>query len=334
MSLRRFPIGLMFLALAAAAQPAAAAAPPVEVHGHRGARALAPENTLAGFAHALSIGVDALELDLAVTADDVVVVSHDPILQGDIVRGPTGTWLDGEKVVIRDLTYDELLKYDVGRIRPASKTWSKFPAQTARDGERIPTLAQVFKLADSVGNRDVRFNIEIKTSPFYPHESAPPELFAKLVVDQIRAAGVAGRTIVQGFDWRPLQTVRELAPEVKIAYLTAERSWLDTIERGRPGASPWTGTYDVDHHDSVPHMVKAAGGSIWSPYYPGLTVTELRTAHELGLKVVVWTVNEPIDMERMIVMGVDGIITDRPDLLRQELRRYKRPLPKPTPLPQ
>ena len=306
----------------------------VELHGHRGARGLAPENTLPAVATALAIGVHAIELDLAVTKDDVVVVTHDPVLKGEKVRDPSGGWIgDTERLVVRDLTFEELRSFDVGRPRPGGRTARSFPEQKAFDGARIPRLADVFAMVKSAGNDTVRFNLEIKTSPYYPDESPEPDRFAELLVELVRQAGLETRTVVQSLDWRALQALQKIAPGIPTSYLTAERSWLDNIERGKPGSSAWTAGLDADAYPSVPAMVKAAGGHIWSPYYPGVTAAEIRDAHALGLQVLVWTVNEPIDMERMILMGVDGIITDRPDLARRELARYKKPLPPTTKLP-
>src|SRR5689334_9427102 len=137
----------------------------LDIQGHRGARGLLPENTLPAFAKALAIGVTTLEMDCAITRDGVVVVSHDSTLNPDITRTPDGRWITGATPPIRDLSYAELARYDVGRIDPASEYARRFAGQQPVDGTRMPRLADVFALARKAGNEAVRFNIETKISP-------------------------------------------------------------------------------------------------------------------------------------------------------------------------
>src|SRR5262245_29705580 len=190
------------------------AAAALDIQGHRGARGLAPENTLPAFARALSLGVTTLELDCAVTKDGVVVVSHDPALNPDITRASGGHWLDATGPAIRNLTYAELARYDVGRLNPSRPYAARWPAQQAVDGTRIPRLADVFALANKSGNEAVRFNIETKISPLAPAETTTPEDFARKLVAGIRAAKLEKRTTIQSFDWRTLAVVQKEAPEI------------------------------------------------------------------------------------------------------------------------
>src|SRR5688572_21793025 len=177
------------------AEPAGTAT--FDVQGHRGARGLAPENTLAGFARALAVGVTTLELDCGVTKDGVVVVSHDRLLSPDHTRDATGKFLQVPGPAIVDLSYGELRQYDVGRIRPGSEYAVAFPEQQPADGERIPRLADVFALVERSGNRTVRFNIETKIDPARPEQSVSPLAFARALAAAIRGAGMASRTTVQ-----------------------------------------------------------------------------------------------------------------------------------------
>jgi glycerophosphoryl diester phosphodiesterase len=287
----------------------------LDLQGHRGARGLAPENTLAAFARALELGVDTLELDLGVTADDVLVVLHDPALNPAIAR-LDGAWLRQPTPIVRELSLAELKRYDVGRLDPTNRYASRYPEQEPVDGERIPTLAEVVELTRQTAEPAVSFNIETKLSPREPDLTPSPERFAELVVTEVRRLGITERATIQSFDWRTLRIVNELAPEIDTVCLTAQQSWLDNIELGRPGGSAWLGGLDVDDHGgSVPRLVEAAGCSVWSPYFGDLTEARLEEAHALGLQVVVWTVNELADMRRLIAMGVDGIISDYPDRL-------------------
>ena len=281
-----------------------------DLQGHRGARGLAPENTLPGFAAALAAGVDTLELDVGGTRDGVVVVHHDRRLNPDIARGPDGRWIEAPAPLLRELRFDELQRYDVGRLRPGSEYASRFPHQKPIDGARVPRLADVFALVRKAGNTQVRFNIETKISPAAPEETLAPAPFARAVVAEIRAAGLAARASVQSFDWRTLQEVERIAPEIATVYLTGRR-------RGDA---------------SQPKAVHAAGGRTWSPNYEELDSATLIEARKLELKVVPWTVNEPGYIERFLDLGVDGLITDYPERVRAELARRGLPLPAPTPV--
>lgn len=280
-----------------------------DLQGHRGARGTAPENTLPGFAASLSVGVATLELDTGVTRDGVVVIHHDRRLNPDIARGPDGRWIEPPGPLLRELDYKQLRRYDVGRLRPGSDYAARLPEQAPVDGARIPRLAELFALVRKAGNDQVRFNIETKISPAAPAETLPPAEFARALIAEIRAAGMAERTTVQSFDWRTLHAVEREAPEIATVYLTGRR-------RG----------------GSQPQAVHAAGGRIWSPNYEELDSAALIEARALGLKVVPWTVNEPGFIARFLDLGVDGIITDYPQRVRAELSRRGMPLPAPTPV--
>jgi glycerophosphoryl diester phosphodiesterase len=281
-----------------------------DLQGHRGTRGLAPENTLAAFRTAVALGVTTLETDLAVTKDDVVVISHDPMLNPDLVRGADGQWIGPPGHPIHSLTLAELKRYDIGRINPASRYAKQFPEQKPVDGKRFPTLAELFA---TVGP-DVRFNIEIKTDPARPEDTPDPATFARLAVDAIRAGKASGRTTLQSFDWRGLLEVRRLAPEIPTSCLTIESNNVDTVGRASGRPSPWLAGLDLAAHGgSVPRLAKVAGCAVWSPFYRNVTAVTLKEAHALGLKVTPWTVNDPAEMTRLIDMGVDGLITDYPD---------------------
>jgi glycerophosphoryl diester phosphodiesterase len=305
---------------------------PFDLEGHRGARGLAPENTLPGFARALGLGVTTLEMDLAVTKDGIVVVTHDSTLNPDLVREPEGTWLLLPGDAIRMLRAVDLRRYDVGRIRPGSAYAKQFPDQVGADGAIVPTLSEVYALARRAGNDEVRFNVETKIDPRWPTRAPSPEAFVKLVLEVVRTAGREGRTTIQSFDWRTLRLVQEAAPEIETVCLTSEEAGDEQLQRGRRGASAWLGGLDADDYGSVPQLVKAAGCRTWSPRYRDLTADANATAHRLGLRVVPWTVNEPADMKSLIELGVDGIISDRPDRLREVMREKGLPLPRPTPV--
>ena len=286
----------------------------VEILGHRGARGLLPENTLPGFERAIALGVDGVEVDIGMTRDGVPVVHHDPALNPDHTRDASGAWLEQPGPLLRALDVAALSGFDVGRVRPGSRTATRFPRQEPRDGARIPTLAEVMALGRRPGAGAVPFDIEIKLSPLEPDETAGPEAFAQAVVAVLRAERMIPRASIRSFDWRVLLEIRKLAPDLSIACLTAERGAHGTVLPGRAGPSPWSAGLDIDAYGgSVPRLVHGFGAPVWSPFHADLTAETIAEARTLGLKVVVWTVNEVRDMQALARLGVDGIVTDYPD---------------------
>lgn len=280
---------------------------------------------MAAFERALAIGVTTLETDLAVTRDDVVVISHDRHLNPDLVRGPDGRWLPGRGAAIRALTLEELRKFDVGRTNPASDYGRLYPEQVPADGQRFPTLRDVLALGK---DRPVRFAIETKITPDSGSDTVDPATFAKLVVAAVREAGVVGRVEVLSFDWRTLVEVKKLAPEIPTTCITQVTRNFDNVKGifGRPSA--WTAGFNLSaYDDSIPRLVHAAGCSTWSSFFPNLTPGDIATAHALGLKVLPWTVNDPADMARLVDWKVDGLITDYPDRARKVMADKGLPLP-------
>jgi glycerophosphoryl diester phosphodiesterase len=243
-------------------------------------------------------------MDCAITKDGVVVVSHDPALNPDLTRGPDGKWLEKTGPAIWSLTFNELQRYDVGRLNPSNAYAKRWPEQKPVDNTRIPRLADVFALVRKSGDESVRFNIETKISPLAPDETTTPEDFARRLIAAIREGGMTRRATIQSFDWRTLQVVQKEAPEIATVYLTVQKGFMDSIQADKP-ASPWTAGFHVSRFGgSVPRMVKAAGGAVWSPYQGDLAREAVQEAQALGLKVVVWTVNQEPDMRRMIEWGV------------------------------
>lgn len=316
MRLRRILIACV---AAVASLPGAA----FDLQGHRGARGLLPENTLPAFERALQIGVHTLELDIGVTADGVAVVAHDPYLNPAITRDAAGQWLPGPKgPLLKSLTLAQLQAYDVGRIQPGTPYATTFATQQPRDGARIPSLAQVFDLVKARGANHVRFNVETKINPNQPDDTVGPEAMVQALLKAVRDAGMAHRVTVQSFDWRTLQLVQKREPAIPTVYLTVQTSNNDNTRDGS-----WNAGFKLADHGSVPRMVKAAGAAVWSPNGGAVTEPLVRQAQSLGLKVIPWTVNKPEDMERLIDWGVDGLITDYPDRLRDVMARRGMPLP-------
>ncbi len=247
----------------------------IEVHGHRGARAVRPENTMPAFTYAIAAGADVLELDLAVTKDNVLVVSHDPRMNPAYCSGPAGS-----PTVIREMTMAELQRWDCGgKANPA------FPKQVAVPGTRVPALDEVLALADK---GKFHFNIETKIFANEPGLTPSPEEFAGLLATAVQRHKLVDRVIVQSFDFRTLHAMKKLLPRVRLSALYA----------GTP-------------RDFV-EIAKEAGAGIVSPYYTLVTPEQVKKAHAAGLRVVPWTANTAADWKMLIEAGADAIITDDP----------------------
>lgn len=249
------------------------------VHGHRGARALRPENTLPAFDYAIKAGVDVLELDMAVTKDNVIVVSHDPILHGPVCTGPR------ESAVIHELTVAEVKQWDCGKVQNP-----RFPKQQSIPGTRMPTLDEVFTLAQA---SQVEFNIETKIFLDKPQYTPSPEEFAKLVLAVVRKHKLEKRVILQSFDYRTLIAMKKLEPSIRRSALME----------------------DYDKRDFVTAAGDAGNAEIVSPNDSLVTPKLVAEAHAAGLQVVPWTTNTPAGWERLVKAGVDAIISDDPAAL-------------------
>ncbi|WP_088286590.1 glycerophosphodiester phosphodiesterase [Ideonella sp. A 288] len=302
------------LLLATLALLASAATPAFDLQGHRGARGLAPENSLAAFEAGIRHGVTTLELDVAVTRDGVMVIHHDLALNPDTTRDAAGRWLEQPSAPIRQLGWADLQAHDVGRLKPGTRYASLYPDQKPIDGTRIPRLADLFEMVKRGGHDRLRFAIETKIDPRKPDATLAPEPFATALVDEIRRAGLMQRVQILSFDWRTLQVVQRIAPEIPTVYVTAQQKWLDNVGAGAAAPSAWTA--GVQHRDlgSVPKMIQASGGRVWSAYFGDLDAARVAEAKALGLQVLAWTVNDAATMGRMIDLGVDGLVTDRPDI--------------------
>ncbi|MGZ5158231.1 MAG: glycerophosphodiester phosphodiesterase family protein, partial [Caldimonas sp.] len=255
MNLSRLRVVLISLLGLVLAAPAWA----FDLQAHRGGRGLRPENTLASFENALRLGVTTLELDIAITADGVAVISHEPALFPGTARDAEGKWLKEPGPLIRSLTLAELQRYDVGRLNPDHPYGKPFPGQQAQDGQRIPTLASLFALVRRLGAGDVQFDIETKIFPHRPNDTLPPEAFVTTLLGVIREAGMTDRVMIQSFDWRTLALVQRLQPGMRTVFLTVQSRGSNNVED-----PAWTAGRLARDYPSLAHMVKAAGGTIWS----------------------------------------------------------------------
>ncbi len=267
---------------------------PVEVIGHRGARAARPENTLAAFEYALQAGADAIELDLAVTRDDRLVVVHDLLLNIDLCRGPDGQIL-ADRVPIRAMSFDEVRRLDCGAVRNP-----RFPGQVPVPGQRIPAIEEVLSLlreSPLPAVRTARLVAEMKSDPSRPDLGPDPDRAADLLVAAVRGSGIADRITVQSFDHRVLRAVHARDPSIPLAALVGRERTGNPVE-----------------------IVRAADAGIFAPHHEGILAGDVAVLHAAGMRVTCWTANGPAAWDRLLGMGVDGIITDDPAGLIAHLR--------------
>ena len=286
----------------------------VEIIGHRGCRGLRPENSLPAIRFALEHGADAVEIDVGVTADDVVVAYHDYRLNSDFTRDASMQWVTEPGPLLKNLTFSELRNYDVGRLNPDSDYSKELPAQKSIDGTRIPSLEEVAQLLLEFPD-DKIFYVEAKHSVTHPELAHDCDRFADAVAEEIIHLNIASRTIVESFDWHVLKRIQRRFPEIRTSPITALNLFFSNVRSENRGA--WTLGYLLRKcGNSLPRLVQQFGDvTIWCSYYQDINQQIADEAHDLGLSVLVWTVNDATDMLRMIEIGVDGIVTDYPDRL-------------------
>ena len=313
----------------------------LDVQAHRGGIGMTTEETPEGFAKALELGVATLELDTQVTEDRKVVVTHDRQVQATKCRD-TGPVAPGDPEYpyvgkyIRNLTLAQVKTLDCGYQQLPG-----YPAQEVVPGARMAELSDVFDEVKAHRARGVTLNIETKVEAAAPEQTAPRAVFVRRVAEEIHRSGLEKQVVVQSFDWGALRAMHRHLPAVPLVALTN----IDFLEVGRPGASPWLGGLDVDDFggdfvaaaDAIPGVEVLSpvhgtpqGGRMGQAGYRLFADADLvRRAHERGLRVVPWTVDDPATMETLVDAGVDGVITNYPNALREVMRLKGMRLPRP-----
>lgn len=267
----------------------------IEVQGHRGCRGLLPENSLPAFSHAIALGVHTLELDLAVSKDHKVVVSHEPFMSRLYCLDPKGKKIPVDMDLeynLYQMAYDSIKLFDCG-----TKTNPKYPEQRSIHTYK-PLLSEVIALGEQL-NPNVKYNVELKARPEYDGYFTPvPEIFVRLVLDVVKQQGVMQRTNLQSFDLRVLEAIKKQEPNIRVALLV-----------------------DADEQIGIKLNALSYKPEIISPYYKLLTKKVVKKYQDLGYRVIPWTVNEYEDLDLMISFGVDAIITDYPNRLPQFLQK-------------
>jgi glycerophosphoryl diester phosphodiesterase len=275
---------------------------------HRGGAKLWPENTLFAFANAAAAGFDGAELDVQLSRDGKLVVFHDFHLKPELCRHPDGRWLArGERRLIRDLSSSEVRAFDVGRIRPRTLYAQRHRVRHPRDGEHIPLLSDVIA-AVRAKRPGFKLFIELKTCAEDRSLSAAPEEVAEAAVAELRDTGFMSNAVLIGFDWAALLHAKKVAPEIPC--------WFTTKRRAPHAGRSWAaGYHPFKFKGSIPEAVVSAGGDGWLGAASQATRSRIDESHRLGLKVGVWTVNDARSMRGFTRLGVDVIVTDRPDRL-------------------
>lgn len=295
----------------------------IHIHGHRGARGIYPENTMEGFAFTVSIGVKIIELDILMTADGVPVITHNPRLMAASTRNKDGAWIESDSKLISHLTYKELQNFDVGGLRGNTEYGALYPDQIFFDGMHVPKLSTLCDHVVEQGFDDIWLNVEIKSDPSHPENTPPIPGYVKQILEPICNAGIEKRTMLQSFDWRVVHECKRQTPDIARSYLSYAPKEEDPSAATVYEGSPWMdGLSLAANNDCLPLIIARAGGQIWSPFHQDLTAQDMAIAREHDLIVNVWTVNELKDIDRMIELGVDGIITDYPGRVQRRLQNH------------
>jgi glycerophosphoryl diester phosphodiesterase len=341
--MRRLTRALLPLALVAGllpAAPAVATRGDFDIQAHRGGLGLTVESTIASFSHGLELGVSTLELDVQITQDGHAVVTHDRRVSGTKCKD-TAPYTPGDPEYpyvgkyVNTLSLQQVKQLDCG-----SQTLPNYPTQQPDPGAQMPELRDVFALVHRFHAYGVKLNIETKVEAGAPSETAPREQFVQVVAREVRKAHMLRQVTIQSFDWGALMRMRQVEPRLPIVALTNG----DFLQVGQPGASPWLGGIDIDDFggslvagaasfgaDAIsPVHGNPQGGKIGDPGYVPYTTPELvAEAHAAGIAVIPWTIDDPATMNYLIDAGVDGIITDYPDRLREVVAARGFKLPKP-----
>lgn len=261
--------------------------------GHRGCRGLMPENSIPGFLKALEFDIQTLELDIVVSKDNELIISHEPWFSALICTMPDGAPVEGDSIHIIDRNYNEIKTFDCG-----SRGNTRFPDQLKTATYKPSLLDMVIAVEQYCVEHQRKkpfYNIEIKsTEAWYGKLTPQPATYVSLVIGKLRQLPIENRFNIQSFDINILKEVKKQAPEIVLAYL-------------------------VENENTIQENIKALGfkPDIYSPYHLLLDAKKVKLLHKRKMKVIPWTVNDAVTMKKLILMGVDGIITDYPNLIAE-----------------
>ncbi len=278
----------------------------IRIVGHRGARGLFPENSMVGFENILKMGVTLIELDVVFSKDKTPIITHDHTINPSTSRDVDGEFVN-ENIKVSSLTVEQIKNYEIGRLDLDSDYGKRFPEQAQLDGIYMPTLQELFEKMQQPEFEQMRLMVEIKSEPNY--SSQDRENIASLVIKQIREANLSNKVLLHSFDWLLLSEFKKKDPKITTSFLT-KKGYQNESENYYPSQVFMQDA--AGYSNSVPEKISALGGSVWCPYFKDITRDRLLSARENNLIVVVWTLNELDDIDAMIELGVDAIVTDYP----------------------
>ena len=288
----------------------------IKIYGHRGARGDLPENTLDSFKYLFDNNINAYETDILISKDLVPVIAHDFRLDPSRTKDNEGNWIENENIKIFDLTYEELLKFDVGSVNKLSRYGRRFINQKNLENQKIPKLSELLEMSKKNKSENLLINLEIKSTPDEENLTPEPEDTVKLVMKDINGTHLKDKIIVSSFDWRTLTVIKNNYPEIPRAYLTQHLTGIN-INQTIFNRSPWLSFLPYYEDHELPGIIKSQGGKAWHPYRKDITKKLVDISHQEDLPVNVWTVNKEYEMLKMIEYGVDGIMTDYPLRLKE-----------------
>ncbi len=289
----------------------------IKIYGHRGARGDLPENTLESFKYLFENNINAYETDILISKDFIPVITHDFRLDPSLTKDNEGNWIEDENIKIYDLTYEELLKFDVGSLNKLSRYGRRFVNQKTLENQKIPKLSELLNLSSKNISENLLINLEIKSTPDEENLTPTPEEMVKLVMQEVNKSTLQNKIIVSSFDWRTLTEMKKLYPEISRAYLTFQQQAGIKIKNTIYNRSPWMSYMPFFENHELPKIIKSQGGEAWHPYHKDITKKLVDISHQENLPVNVWTVNKDYDMLKMVEYDVDGIMTDYPLKLKE-----------------
>jgi len=323
-----------------------ASTPPLQI-AHRGGAGLWPENSMAAFRNAIKHGADGIELDVHLSRDGICIVHHDEGLNTSIARDQAGQWVEPPSSLVKNLRFAELKQYDIGRLRSGTPYADLYPQQQSIDGERIPSLEEVYGLVRAQAKTDFRLYVELKTALLDLSQSADPEDLAEAVIALTRRMQLEPQVTLVSFDWRALAHAKRIAPDIKNAFTTlpfrnldpddpvaSQDTQEDALYRraSAQGADfmagfDWRNQTGTNFAERMLKAIAQAPANGWFAWEGDVTPQTAPLARRLGLELSCWTVNEPARMRALAGLSVDAILTDRPDLLAHELRQHQKETP-------
>ena len=289
----------------------------IKIYGHRGARGDLPENTLESFKYLFKNNINAYETDILISKDLIPVITHDFRLDPSFTKDNEGNWITDENIIIFDLSYDELLKFDVGALNKLSRYGRRFVNQKTLENQKIPKLSELLELSSKNKSENLLINLEIKSTPDEENLTPTPEEMVKLVMQEVNKSNLQNKIIISSFDWRTLTEIKNHYPEISRAYLSFQQQTGIKIKNTIYNRSPWMSFLPFFEKYELPKIIKSQGGKAWHPYHKDITKKLVEISHQEDLPVNVWTVNEEYDMLKMIEYSVDGIMTDYPLRLKE-----------------